>query len=332
MTVVRLRTMDLPREDRFDCWQQLTLGSHIPMSIDSEHRHDFRATVEVFDFAQAQLSRLRYPALTGHRTDRLIRQSDPELLLVSYLARGRLIATQGREECVADASHVLVHDSSLSGSVTNDGPVTNIVLQFPRSAVDPKGALAGHPRIAPIPTNHGIGSVLAHLLTDLADHGATHPPAVTAALTATALDLVTTAARLATGSRVVLPADSRMRIRQRQINDYVRRRLADPALTPAAVAEAHGLSIRQLHRIFETTGVAPSAWIRRQRLEQCRRELTDPALAHQPVVAIGARWGYPDPATFNRAFRREFGVPPGEYRARFTRRADRGTDTAGNGE
>ena len=34
------------------------------------------------------------------------------------------------------------------------------------------------------------------------------------------------------------------------------------------------------------------------------------------IVSIGARWGFPDPVTFNRAFRREYGLPPGEYRRR----------------
>jgi AraC-like DNA-binding protein len=30
---------------------------------------------------------------------------------------------------------------------------------------------------------------------------------------------------------------------------------------------------------------------------------------------VGARWGFPDGATFNRAFRAFYGLPPGEYRA-----------------
>jgi AraC-like DNA-binding protein len=30
---------------------------------------------------------------------------------------------------------------------------------------------------------------------------------------------------------------------------------------------------------------------------------------------VGARWGFRDAATFSRAFRATYGLPPGEYRA-----------------
>ncbi|MBX6751884.1 MAG: AraC family transcriptional regulator [Micromonosporaceae bacterium] len=328
MTVVRFRTRDLPAEHRFAAWHHLITESHMPMAIDSHHRDDFQATIEVYDVGGAALSRLHYPPLLGHRTRRLIRQSDPEMLLVSYVLQGRHIYRHRRDECVVDTRHVIVKDSSRDETVINDTHVTHTVLQLPRSVFDHNGSLKRLLHTGPIPATHGLGAVLARVLTDLAEHGGTHPPAVTAALTATALDLLAAAARLATGSRAALPEDSRTRIRRFQIQDYIRHRLADPTLTPASVANACGVSVRQLQRVFQAEGTTPAAWIRRRRLERCRRDLVDPALASRPVVMIGARWGYPDPATFNRAFRREFGLPPGEYRNQFMR----GTDTADSGE
>lgn len=328
MTVTRMRTMDLPAEQRFALWHDLTVGSHIPIAIDSDHRDDFRATIEVHDFGLVQLSRLRYPALRGERTERLIRQSDPDVLLVSHVPHGRQLSRRDWGESVADASNIVVHTSSQAGTVINDAPITNIVFQLPRTMLDPKGILTDRLLLAPIPATRGIGALLVHVLTDLAEHGDSHPPAVITQLTTTALDLLTAAARIVAGARFTLPDDSRTRIRQIQIHSYIRQRLADPNLTPTAVAAAHGLSMRQLHRVFQAEGTTPSAWIRRQRLEQCRRDLGDPELASRPVVAIGARWGYPDPTSFNRAFRREFGIPPGEYREQF----GQGTDTVRNGE
>jgi AraC-like DNA-binding protein len=80
------------------------------------------------------------------------------------------------------------------------------------------------------------------------------------------------------------------------------------------VAQAFGISVRHLNRVLREDGSATAERIRRQRMERCRRDLADPAHAADPVAAIGARWGFADPATFNRAFRNTFGVPPGEYR------------------
>jgi AraC-like DNA-binding protein len=326
MTVIRLRTLDLPAQHRFAFWHETTNQAHVPMAVDSYHRNDFRATAEVHDLGVMQLSRLTYPPLRARRTERLIRQSDPELLLVSHVPRGRMVSLFGRDELTGDRDSVIVYDTSRPTTVTNDVAVTNVFLQLPRSALDPKGTRAERLLASPIPTTHGIGAVLAFVLDDLAKHGDTHPPAVTAQLTATVLELLAAAGRIASGSGVGLSAGSRMWIRQTQIQAYIRRRLADPTLTPSAIAEAHGLSVRQLHRVFQADGATPSGWIRRQRLEHCRRDLADPDLATRSVVAIGARWGFPDPAAFNRAFRREFGLPPGEYRRQFT-----GTETADHG-
>ena len=57
-----------------------------------------------------------------------------------------------------------------------------------------------------------------------------------------------------------------------------------------------------------------AGWTRQRRLERCRRDLADPALAARPVAAIAARWGFPSAAEFSRAFRAAHGMPPGEYR------------------
>jgi hypothetical protein len=253
MTVVRLRTMDLPAQHRFAFWHEATNQAHVPMAIDSHHRDDFRATAEVLDLGTMQLARLSYPPLRARRTERLIRQSDPELLLVSHVPRGRMVSLFGRDELIGDRGSVIIYDTSRTTTVTNEVAVTNVFLQVPRSELDPKGTWAERLLASPIPTAHGIGAVLALVLSDLAQHGATHPPAVSDQLTTTVLELLNAAGRLATGSGAGLSAGSREWIRQAQIHSFIRRRLADPTLTLATVAKAHGLSIRQLHRVFRLT-------------------------------------------------------------------------------
>lgn len=56
----------------------------------------------------------------------------------------------------------------------------------------------------------------------------------------------------------------------------------------------------------------------RQILDEVHRSLAHEYLVgtHQPVAEIGYRLGYEDPANFGRAFRRWYGLAPGEYRRR----------------
>ena len=59
-----------------------------------------------------------------------------------------------------------------------------------------------------------------------------------------------------------------------------------------------------------------SGWIRAQRLEHCRRDLVNPALAEEPVTSIAAHWGLIDAAHFSRLFKSAYGSAPRDYRAR----------------
>jgi AraC-like DNA-binding protein len=97
-------------------------------------------------------------------------------------------------------------------------------------------------------------------------------------------------------------------------------RLDDPDLGPATVAATHFISTRYLHRLFEPEGVTVSEWIRMRRLEHCRRDLEDPALAHETVLAIASRWGLRNPGHFSRLFHAAYGVSPSAVRGRASAR------------
>ncbi|WP_433152417.1 helix-turn-helix domain-containing protein [Actinomadura nitritigenes] len=102
----------------------------------------------------------------------------------------------------------------------------------------------------------------------------------------------------------------------RAIKEWIEAHLRDPDLTPAAIAAAHHVSVRQLYRVFEPSGTTVARYVRDLRLERCRRELSDPSLAGLRIGAIASRWGLPDAAGFSRAFRAAYGLSPSAYRER----------------
>ena len=59
-------------------------------------------------------------------------------------------------------------------------------------------------------------------------------------------------------------------------------------------------------------GMPPIAYANRRRAERAAILLST---TDDPVAAIGAHVGWPDPSHFSRRFRREFGVGPRTYRA-----------------
>lgn len=92
---------------------------------------------------------------------------------------------------------------------------------------------------------------------------------------------------------------------------YIEPRLFEP-LRSADVANAVGGSVYQLHRQFtDVYGVSLAAYIRARRLSEAARMLRD---APDDVLSVALRCQYGSQAAFTRAFRRQFGVPPGAYR------------------
>jgi AraC-like DNA-binding protein len=96
---------------------------------------------------------------------------------------------------------------------------------------------------------------------------------------------------------------------------YIDQHLAEPDLTPGSTAAALGISLRHLHLLFEPTGISFAQYVMRRRLLQCRAALSGPMGVARSVTDIAFGWGFSNLTTFYRAFRREFGMAPGELRA-----------------
>ncbi len=96
--------------------------------------------------------------------------------------------------------------------------------------------------------------------------------------------------------------------------DEVERSLGDPDLTPTVVASRVGISTRYLHQLFSARDQSFGRRLAARRLERCRADLGDPALAELTIGEIGWRNGFTDPSYLARAFRRAYGVSPGEHR------------------
>jgi AraC-like DNA-binding protein len=86
------------------------------------------------------------------------------------------------------------------------------------------------------------------------------------------------------------------------------------ARTLGTLARQAGLSESHFRSLFRRErGVAAGAWLRERRMAEARRLLAQPEL---PLKEIAARLGYGDGVSFNRAFTRHHGTPPGRYRRR----------------
>lgn len=99
------------------------------------------------------------------------------------------------------------------------------------------------------------------------------------------------------------------------VTDYIKNNLTADDLSQGAMAEMAGISREYFSRIFKNiTGMNYTRWLNMIRLEKATELLSD---EKRPLTEIAMMSGFQSIPSFNRVFREEKGMAPGEYRALF---------------
>ncbi|MBO4591015.1 MAG: helix-turn-helix transcriptional regulator, partial [Eubacterium sp.] len=101
------------------------------------------------------------------------------------------------------------------------------------------------------------------------------------------------------------------------VTDYIKNNLTSDDLSQGAMAEMAGISRDYFSRIFKNfTGMNYSKWLNTIRLEKATELLSQKDMTLTEVAMLS---GFQSIPSFNRVFRDEKGMAPGEYRALFVR-------------
>jgi AraC-like DNA-binding protein len=95
---------------------------------------------------------------------------------------------------------------------------------------------------------------------------------------------------------------------------HVREHLADPNLQVEELARRHHVSVSYVYTLFGRIGTTPGAYLREQRLLAAQVMLSDPRHTCLATSDIAAAVGFVERRTFERAFRRQYGMTPGSWR------------------
>lgn len=112
------------------------------------------------------------------------------------------------------------------------------------------------------------------------------------------------------GAKSTVHPPSVCKVTRPDVEHYIQRHLGERTLSPAGIAVALNISVRSLHRLFDSSGAeSVGSYIRRTRLA---RALQDILAAKAPVTIseIAHRWGFADSSHFTRRFREQYHCLP----------------------
>jgi AraC family transcriptional activator of tynA and feaB len=243
---------------------------------------------------------------------RAARRTERRDFSIVYAAHGDARLDVGGRPLDLHSGMFAITDSTRPMTLDIPSSFRQIYFIFPKSRV-----LSVFPFVeefvgVPFGSDQGLLSFFVDHLSSIEHHLGTFEDVHAVTILNATLDLLAMTLSSLDADRMITPRERQLA----RIKAYIEARLGDPDLDISTIAAANGINVRYLHKVFGGTGVTVSNWLRKRRLEMCRRDLDATALAKRSVTEVALRWGFNDMSHFSKAFRREFGMGPREYRYR----------------
>jgi AraC-like DNA-binding protein len=311
-------TLDLPAGQRFEYWKHVLSHTFVPLEVSAPGGDaDFRGRLRGCELGSLRFIEVQAEAHTARRTARLVRTAPAGCYKIGLQLRGSSVLIQDGREATLTPGDFTLYDTDRPYTLAFSDPHRMLVLVFPRDMLGlPQARLAGLTATRLPGEAGGMATLIGPFLAQVASvlDADTCAPWAGVRLAGNVLDLLGTVLTERLDCAPPAP-DAAHRALMLQITAFIEAHLSEADLSPAQIAAAHHVSLRQLHKMFHADGGTVAGWIRQRRLEHCAHDLRDPRWTARPVAAVGARWGYPDPAHFSRLFKASFGLSPRDYRA-----------------
>ncbi|MFI0730908.1 helix-turn-helix domain-containing protein [Streptomyces sp. NPDC021225] len=305
-------TDSLPVPRRRSYWREAlsqTFGA-VDMTVPDEV---YSGTIRTAPLGPLQAVTVDGDCLSALRTRRLVTQGvEDQYVVVKLLDRGVARLEQDGREAVLGPGDIFVYDMARPVRLNLPQSFRTKSLVVPREILGLSESDMAHVTASPLGPDTPLGSLLSPFLAGLVDGAGTYSPRTSELMARNVVDMLGALAGEVLGrSNEDTPGGNRALLLR--IQAFIDRHLADPDLTPQSIARAHRISLRYLHKLFESEDVTVGRWIQRRRLEECRRDLSRRA-SSSTIAAVAHRWGFTSAAHFSRAFRAAYGMAPREWR------------------
>jgi AraC-like DNA-binding protein len=308
-------TQDVSPRERFDYWSDAICHAVLNVAVVPPIETGFHGRI-----AARRTPSISYVSFASSPHD-IVRdqgaasRAGEESYLVSLQMGGRAHIRQGNAEVVLQGGGLTLVEGWRPFSVHLEGEVSRMLALVPRRALQSRCPHLQGSALRTVPAGAPFADLLRDYMLRLSD-----PANPVSDTTAEALgeNLCNLLGVVCGGETAGLP-ESSAQLRREALLAYIRRHLADPALSPSTAAVHLGVSLRSVHHLLSGSDQSFGALVLEQRLQACARALRDPQQQARRIADLAFAWGFNDLSHFNRAFKIRFGATPGEIRAQAAR-------------
>ncbi|MEU8543838.1 helix-turn-helix domain-containing protein [Streptomyces sp. NPDC048717] len=311
---VVLSTADVPPAERAAFWQAAVTDTFVPMDVTLLEEFPAPATITGHALGDLRVARVHAGPQRMERGPGAIARGGADRLALTLQHHGT--ARMAHEDRLVELrpGTFAVTDVGLPCTAEFPEEFAFTVFHWPRAASGLSEEELEALTANEFETGNGTTRLVATYLEHLAGAAGSLTPQTEYRLAATVFDLLGALAQERRGRPLRDPSEAASAALAR-VKDHILSHLGDPDLSPEQIAVANHISVRYLHKLFHTEEMTVGRWIRRRRLELCRRALAVPGQGRDTVATVAGRWGFASASHFSRAFRATYGITPRDWQA-----------------
>jgi len=309
-TVVRFSNCALPEDGRGKALEELYERGLLPTKF-MRYGNDAPRV----DLVNRTMPGLRI--LTASYTSILregVRQEGDLLYLCMTLSGTTVGSRRGHEMVLSDGDAVLMTNEEATWTMSSPSSVKIAGIRVPRSAIAPLVPKLENVTMRRITKDTSGLRLLRKYLDVVADDEALAASASQRLIVGHFYDLVALALGASSDAKALAADRTVGAVRLAAIKADILANLDDGKLNVTAVATRHRLTVRYLHKLFESDGITYSEFVLGERLARAYCLLTNPLHSGRAISTIAFELGFNDLSYFNRTFRRRYSATPSEIR------------------
>jgi len=309
-TVVRFSSWALPEDGRGKALEELHERGLLPTKF-----MRYGNAAPRVDLVNRTMPGLRI--LTASYTSVLregVRQEGDLLYLCMTLSGTTVGSRRGHEMVLSDGDAVLMSNEEATWTMSSPSSVKIAGIRVPRSAIAPLVPKLENVTMRRITKDTSGLRLLRKYLDVVADDEALAAPASQRLIVGHFYDLVALGLGASSDAKALAADRTVGAVRLAAIKADILANLDDGKLNVTTVAARHHLTVRYMHKLFESDGITYSEFVLGERLSRAYCLLTNPLHSGRAISTIAFELGFNDLSYFNRTFRRRYGATPSEIR------------------
>lgn len=307
-------TLDHDGTERYAAWEHQLNTVYCNWEMNQPIGPDFRANIRHRSLDRLKIIDCVCDPCGASRAHRLMGSDTSEILGVQLVVEGREMIRIGDDEILLEKGDMILWD--------NTRPMRFEVLErlHKLSFIMPLGRFKNwlpatwYSVDRKIARGSRAGKLLSLYMTSLTSQFLDGETSNGDALTEATIGLIVNAL----GRESCQETETLREAQMLRVKRFIAENLDQPDLSPGRIADATRISVRYLHWLFEPTGSTVGRHIIEQRLQRCRRELSNPMMRHRTITDIAFSWGFQNLTHFSRRFKQEFDLSPYAFRHQMT--------------